>query len=278
MPPPLKLRGALKKMKTFSPTLSALLLLLCAATACVPPGLFRSPPQDKGGVYLLLAVKADADKLDRSVEQTIQIIQSRCDRLRVHCELERQGGGGANRIRLRVSGTQDVERIKSILLAEGMELRPVVSPPSPAPVQFFRSREEAAPVVREDTELVPYMEGDAPGEFVLVERKPVVTGEDVRSASATRAVTGNDYQVSFTLKPGSAERFGQWTAMSVHRYVAVVLNGQARSVSYIRSPIYDNGQINGHFTKQQAEDVALVLMSGNLPAPVELVEEGAYKT
>ena len=49
------------------------------------------------------------------------------------------------------------------------------------------------------------------------------------------------------------------------------------TVAFIKSQISDTGQINGHFNKQEAEDTALVLVSGNLPAPVELVEEGAYK-
>ena len=50
-----------------------------------------------------------------------------------------------------------------------------------------------------------------------------------------------------------------------------------RSAAFIKSQITDTGVIGGRFSKQQAEDVALVLSTGNLPAPVELVEEGTYK-
>jgi preprotein translocase subunit SecD len=56
-----------------------------------------------------------------------------------------------------------------------------------------------------------------------------------------------------------------------------VLNKQVRSVAYVRSQISQNAQINGRFTKQQAEDIAIILMSGNLPAGVQPLEEGTYK-
>lgn len=46
---------------------------------------------------------------------------------------------------------------------------------------------------------------------------------------------------------------------------------------YIRSQITEDGQITGNFTREQAEDVALTLRSGGLPAPVEVLEEGTYK-
>jgi preprotein translocase subunit SecD len=52
-----------------------------------------------------------------------------------------------------------------------------------------------------------------------------------------------------------------------------VLNGQARSIAYIKSQIYDQGQITGRVTQQSAEDLALTLRSGALPAPIEYLEE-----
>jgi preprotein translocase subunit SecD len=57
----------------------------------------------------------------------------------------------------------------------------------------------------------------------------------------------------------------------------VVLNGKVKSIAFIRSRIYDQGEISGRFTKEAAEDLALILRSGALPAPVKIVEEGANK-
>jgi len=269
----------MKKTKTFSPAPSALLLLLCAATACAPPGLRRSQPQDKGGVLLLIAVKADADNLAQAVEQAMRVIESRCDRLGIYCKAERLGDG-ANRFTLRVSGALDTERVKAILLAEGMELRPVVSPSSPAPIKSYRTRAEAEAAAGASNDVLPYAAEDGTGSFLVVERAPVVNGDDVRNAhplDLSMPEHPDSYEVIFSLKPDGAERFGKWTARSIGRYLAVVFNGQVRSAPFIKSQITDSGVISGHFNKQQAEDAALVLSSGNLPAPVELIQEGTYK-
>jgi preprotein translocase subunit SecD len=53
----------------------------------------------------------------------------------------------------------------------------------------------------------------------------------------------------------------------------VVLNDEVKSIAFIKSQIYDQGEITGDFTKQAAEDLALVLKAGALPAAVTLVEE-----
>jgi len=53
----------------------------------------------------------------------------------------------------------------------------------------------------------------------------------------------------------------------------VVLNGEVKSIAFIKSQIFDSGQITGRFSKQSAEDLALTLRSGALPAPIEYLEE-----
>ena len=161
-------------------------------------------------------------------------------------------------------------------------MRAVVSPPSPAPVKTYRTQEEAAAAAGTDKDVLPYTEtnNDSQGSgerFVVVERAPIVTGQDVREAEATPAASDRDqYQINFRLNPEGADRFGRWTGANINNYLAVVLNKQVRSVPYIRSQIFDSGQINGKFTKQQAEDIAMLLMSGSFPVPVEAVEEGTY--
>jgi preprotein translocase subunit SecD len=54
----------------------------------------------------------------------------------------------------------------------------------------------------------------------------------------------------------------------------VLLNNEVKSIAFIKSQIFDTGMINGNFTKQAAEDLAYVLTSGPLPAPVKIIEEG----
>jgi protein-export membrane protein SecD len=262
-----------------------LLLALSATLSCGVPPPFKSSrppgPTDKGGIRLLVAVKAEGESLERSVGQTLEIIKSRCDHLGVFCDVRREGGAGSNRIALRVSGPRDAERVKRVLLAQGLlELRPVVSPPSPMPPLTYATRAEAVEAAGAGNDVLPYAAEDAePGEFIVVERTRVITGQDLRDAGVV-ALSDTDegpFTISFSLKPEGAARLGSWTEANIGRYVAVALNGEARSVPYIRSKITEDGQIAGNFTREQAEDVALTLRSGGLPAPVEVLEEGTYK-
>jgi len=270
-----------------STSLLALLLLMCVTVACsYLPRLSKKTPQDKGGFYLILAVKADASQLAQSVEQTMAVIERRCDQLEAYCKLQPEGGDHPERIRLRVSSPMESARVKSILLSEGLEFRAVVSPPSPAPVQSYPTKAEAMTAAGPNADVLPYLERLDAGEvnketFIIVERAPIVTGQDIRDATAVSSRTGglddDDYHIAFSLNSAGAERFGRWTAANINRYLAIVLNKQVRSVAYIKSQITDSGEITGRFTKEQAEDTALVLKSGNLPAPIEVLEEGTYK-
>ena len=255
--------------------------LVCAsAAACALPGLL-SGPKDTGGVYMILVVKADGEAVEQSVNQAAQVILSRCDALGVYCKVERQGGEGSNRFKLRVSGAQDFPRVKAVLLMEGkLELKPVVSAANPAPMQTYPTRAAAEREARPDSEVVGYGERGGVSEYLLVEREPVISGLDIRDARAEAGYEGgigDNYSIAFTLKPGAVNRFGEWTDKNVGRYLAIVLNGEVRSAPYIKSRITDSGQITGSFTKQQAEDVALTLNSGKLPTAIEVLEERQYK-
>ncbi|MBC7911929.1 MAG: hypothetical protein H7Y30_15585 [Pyrinomonadaceae bacterium] len=256
--------------------LLALLLLVCTTSACAQ--LFRrqekQKPQDKGGTELLMSVKADATQMDRIVEETMAVIRKRCERLNIYCKLQRQSG---DQIILRFSSSMETGRVKNILLSEGMEMRAVVSTPSPAPAQTYSTQAEAAEAAGTDKDVLPFVK-DGNKNFVVVERTPIVTGQDVREAKAV-SYTGaaDDNAISFYLKPGGAMRLAAWSGANINNYLAIILNKEARTVVYIRSQISDSGEINGRFTKEEAGDIAEILMSGNLPAPVEALEEKTYK-
>ena len=260
-------------------------VLLVGAASCKLAGRAFSP-QDEGGIYLIIAVKAEGAQLDQAVAQTMAVMQKRCDALNVYCKAERVGNDKPDQIKLRISNPQDPERVKGVVLSQGLELRAVVSPPSPAPFQTYPTEAEAAEAAGADKDVLPYLadiDGPAgsagPKKFVVVERAPIVDGRDIRGAEAVPSASGgkDNYEVTFTLNPEGADRFGHWTGANINNYVAVVLNKQVRSVAFIKSQIFDSGQISGRFTKERAEDAALVLRSGGLPAPIEALEEGIYK-
>jgi preprotein translocase subunit SecD len=208
-------------------------------------------------------------------------MKKRCDLLGIHCEVERFGGDHGSRIKIKILGSVNPEHTKKILLSQGedLEMRAVVSPPSPSPVQTYPTDKEAAAAAGADLDVLPYTEtaDDKQGtinRFVVVERTPIITGADVREAEAAPGYIRDKYQINFTLTPAGAGRFGRWTGANINHYLAVVLNKQVRSVAYIKGQINDMGQITGKFTKQQAEDTAMLLMSGSLPVPIEAIEEG----
>ena len=258
-------------------------VLVAFAASCRYAGRVFGP-RDEGGIYLIIAVKADPAQLDQAIARTVEVMRARCEQLNVYCKVERGVGGKSDRIKLNISTREDPERVKEVILSQGLELRAVVSPLSPAPLQTYPTERQAAEDAGADKDVLPYDEKiggqNAPGgrKYIVVEREPIVTGRDVLKAEAAPSLGGmKDYAVNFTLRPEGAARFGQWTGSHIHNYLAMALNKQVRSVAYIQSQIFDAGQISAGFTKEQAEDVALVLNSGDLPAPIEALEEGVYR-
>ena len=230
---------------------------------------------------------------DQAVNQAMQIIDTRINAFGVsEPTLQRHGATNSGQILLQMPGVDDPERVKAILNADSnLELMEVVSPPNPD-LQTYPTKEAALQSVggkkSADRKVYPYSERDdtttdpaqknqppkEPNRFIVVKSPAVVSGSELRSADAvSRTGAVDDYQISFNLKPAGAAKFGEWTARNIGNYMAVVLNGEAKSVAFIQSQITDSGQISGRFTKQTADDLALTLRSGALPAKIEYLEE-----
>ncbi|HEX8774528.1 MAG TPA: protein translocase subunit SecD [Pyrinomonadaceae bacterium] len=232
---------------------------------------------------------------EQATDQAERIINSRLDAVGVAEPLvQRHGGQNSHQILVQMPGIQDPERIKELLKGEArLELVHVVSPPSPSPTQSFATPEEAIAslggTVPSNRRVLPYAErteptaagaqetdanAQKPKRYVIVENPSVVSGSELRNASAVQGRGGaDDYQIAFSLKPSGADKFGRWTGANINEYMGVVLNDEVKSIAYIKSQITDSGEISGRFTKQSAEDLALTLRSGALPAPIEYQEE-----
>jgi preprotein translocase subunit SecD len=257
---------------------AAVALLLALAPSVGGTRAAQRPPsrRERDGVYFLLAVRAEPERLEAAVARTIEVMRTRCLKLFERCVVARAGEAG--RVRVSVEAPRDRARVRAVLLAGGMEMRPVVSPSNPYPLKVYRTREEAAAGAA--GEVLPYDGAEEKGGFVVVERTTVITGDDVREAhpfDLTLPGGPDDFDISFRLKTEAAARFERWTGANVRRYIAVVLDGHVRTAPYIMSGMSDAGLIRGHFTREQALDTSLVLMSGNLPAPLELIKEGTYE-
>lgn len=230
---------------------------------------------------------------EQATKQAMTIIDSRINAVGVsEPTLQEHGGQGSHQILLQMPGIQDPERIKKLIVGESrLELMKVVSPPNPSQMQTYATEQEAIASlggqVPSNRRVLPYAERDEPTaagdtqpkpnqpkRFVVVESPAVVDGSELRTAEALSRTGGDsNFEINFTLKPAGAEKFGAWTGANVGAYMAVVLNDEVKSAPYIKSQITDNGQITGRYTKQSAEDMALTLRSGALPAKLVYLEE-----
>jgi preprotein translocase subunit SecD len=229
---------------------------------------------------------------NQAVEQALKIIESRINAFGVkEPTLQRHGAESAGQILLQMPGVDDPERVKK-LIGENAELylMKIVSPPNPSPIQKYPTEAAALQslggTVPSNRKILPYSEREdstpspsgtpvpPPTEYVIVENPPVVDGSELRTANAVSQTNNDDdFQISFAFKPSGAQKFGEWTGKNIGNYMAVVLNGQVKSAAYIKSQIFDQGEISGKFTRKSAEDLALTLRSGALPAQIEYQEE-----
>jgi preprotein translocase subunit SecD len=108
-----------------------------------------------------------------------------------------------------------------------------------------------------------------------VDRRPVITGEQITDASATLDQMSGGAIVQFTLTRAGGRVFGRETARHVGDNMAIILDGRVQSQPpVIQSQINRNGQITlGNANLREAQDLALVLRAGALPAPLQIVEE-----
>ncbi|MBA3633956.1 MAG: protein translocase subunit SecD [Acidobacteria bacterium] len=248
--------------------------------------------QSTSGNSIIWTLPNQAQKLlkEQATDQAMKIIDGRINAFGVKEPLlQRQGASDSGQILLQMPGVDDPERIKKLIGAESrLALMKIVSPPNPSPVQTYPTKEAAeqsiagAPnrrvMVYADRDEMPTANQqnppDKPKQFVVVETPAVVDGSELRDAQAvSRTGNDSDYQISFSFKPGGAQKFGEWTGKNIGNYMAVVLNDEVKSAAYIKSQIFDSGEISGRFSKTTAEDLALTLKSGALPAEIEYQEE-----
>ena len=108
----------------------------------------------------------------------------------------------------------------------------------------------------------------------VVSKRIILSGENLLDAQPRMNNETNETVVSFTLDRVGAKRFGKATSTGIGKQLAIVLDGKIISAPVIRDTIASgSGQISGGFTFQSATDLALLLRSGALPAPLNIIEE-----
>jgi preprotein translocase subunit SecD len=216
-----------------------------------------------------LSAEAEAEVRADAVARTVETIGRRVNELGVaEPSIARQGAAG-DEILIQLPGMASVDRAKSIIQAGGtLEFRLVEAGPA-------ASRTELGPAAHPaNTEILEEDGRQAERRYYLVDKRAVMTGRDLRSARPSLD-ENNQPAVSFTLTTEGGRQFGAITAANIGRQLAIVLDGRARSVARIENRIGTDGTIHGSFTSQEAQDLALVLRSGALPAPLTFLAEGS---
>ena len=186
-----------------------------------------------------------------ALKQSIEIVRRRIDEVgtKEPTILQR----GEKRILVELPGIKDPERIK-VLLGKTAKLN-------------FR-------LVSENNEFgVDKLISDT-GEELNVSKRIVMSGENLIDAQPNLNSQSNQPAVSFTLDRIGAQKFGRTTTDSVGKRLAIVLDGKIISAPSINEPITSgSGIISGNFSFQEATDLAVLLRSGALPTPINIVEE-----
>ncbi len=186
-----------------------------------------------------------------ALKQSIEIVRRRIDDVgtKEPTILQR----GEKRILVELPGLKDPERIKK-LLGKTAQLN-------------FRLVSDNAEFGSD--ELISENE-----EILNVSKRIVMSGENLIDAQPSIQNQQNEPAVSFSLDRLGAQKFGRATTDNVGKRLAIVLDGKIISAPNINEPITSgNGIISGNFTFQEATDLALLLRSGALPTPLEIVEE-----
>jgi preprotein translocase subunit SecD len=221
---------------------------------------------DAGGGLIRMSVPPAAitDRTRQAVEQSITIIEKRVNQLgTVEPLIQRQG---VDRILVQVPGLQDPTRLKALLgQTAKMDFRMVDT--TVPPDQALQGR------VPPDSEVLPNAEApNTPS--VVVKKQVLVSGGDLTDAQPGFDQRNGQPIVSFKFNSSGSRKFAQATTENVKQPFAIVLDNKVISAPVIQEPITGGqGQISGNFTVQQANDLAILLRAGALPAPLTIIEE-----
>jgi len=216
-----------------------------------------------------------ADLKNRAVTQAIETIRNRIDQLGVSEPVIQEHGLGQYQILVQLPGVDDPARVKEIMQSTAMlEIKQSLGGPYSSEQGALQ---EHGGVLPPDTVLMPgksigARNSEGGEQWYLISRASAVTGRDLRTAEPSTDENGQP-AVRFILTSEGGRKFYSFTSAHVGDYLAVVLDNKVQEVAVIKEAIRDTGIINGRFTPQETQDLAMTLRSGALPAGIKYLEE-----
>ena len=229
------------------------------AVGGVPEYEYSSTPD--GRIVVALTEAGVTERMSSIVAQSLEVIRNRVDELgTTEPIIQRQG---TDRVLVQVPGFEDSDRLKDIISRTARLTFHLVYPGMTA----AQAEQQGLPP---GTMIVPSAEGGAEllYEDVAIGGESLVDSQPGYDQQTTRPV------VTFRFDTRGALTFGEITSRNVNRRFAIVLDNQVITAPVIQQPITGgSGQISGTFTTQSANDLAVLLRAGALPATLDIIEE-----
>ena len=243
------------------------------------PDWTASPAAGVNNGYLLtIKPSVVADLRRDTMDQALETITRRINALGLTEPTIAFTGRGDNEILVQLPGEGDPTRAKAVIQAGGQLTLNRVAEDQTYPSEAAALAAKGG-VLPQGTIIVPgkaYTQTGQPGQqvYYVLDRAPIVTGQDLRGASPSPSTNNpGQYEVRFQLSTAAAARFGPFTEANIGHGMAIVLDHQVYSAPTIQGRIDDSGEITGNFSQESAQDLALVLRAGALPASIKYLEE-----
>jgi preprotein translocase subunit SecD len=228
-----------------------------------------------GNATLTMKQAAARDLATRTLDTSIETIRERIDKLGVAEPVIQKYGLGENQILVELPGISNPAEVEEVIQSTAkLAIHAVVGGPFATDQDALQANGGVLPP---DAVL---MKGSgsagAPEQVWLLKRASEVEGTDFRDAQPSQDQNGRP-NITFTLTTEAGDRFYKYTqahqaSSAAPGSMAIVLDNRVREVASINSAIRDRGEIEGGFTKQQAEDLSLMLRTGALPASISYLE------
>ena len=228
-----------------------------------------------GSLKLTMKPGAIRDLEARTLQQSIETIRERVDTLGVSEPVIQQYGLGDNEILVELPGIDDPGKVEDAIKSTSkLAVYAVVSGPYESDQAAMTALNGVVPP--EDQLVHGNATPNTPDQVWLLERASQVEGTDFRDAQPSTDVNGRP-DLTFTLTTEAGDRFYKYTSAhsrdsAAPGSMAIVLGGKVREVASINSAIRDRGQIEGSFSKEEVDNLSLMLRTGALPATIDTLE------
>jgi len=223
-----------------------------------------SVQRDGSSITVELTQEAREFYAAAAVDDSIEVVRRRIDALGTREPLIMKQGD--NRLVVQVPGDNDSEALKDVINRTGQLSFHMVDPT----VSLADAQNGLLPPRR-----IMLPTEDDPSPFLVLEETPVITGDMVQTASAgPDQDSAGSFQINFSFDSRGSRRFADTTRQNVGERFAIVLDERIISApNIISSIIGGSGRITGSFTAQEANDLAVLIRSGALPAPLQTIEQ-----